>query len=225
MDEKHLIKQLKMFSRIKPDKIWLISVKERLLSQDLPVEAEKPMVWLTNVGSFFSERTNNLAVGFAVFIGVVLISGSLYFDWFGFFQNPQSQQIVVSLKEMQSKLESVNNSLDGLKNFDNKSQALAMTEVVKSTVKENQKMAQKLQTSQAGLSKKALASLGQFAEESGEVADRTVQVQKEIFEQCFSDLKQRSLNVADQGRLKQAETSYQQGNLAEAMVILQQIGQ
>ena len=147
------------------------------------------------------------------------------FDWFGFFQNPQSQQIVVSLKEMQSKLESVNNSLDGLKNFDNKSQALAMTEVVKSTVKENQKMAQKLQTSQAGLSKKALASLGQFAEESGEVADRTVQVQKEIFEQCFSDLKQRSLNVADQGRLKQAETSYQQGNLAEAMVILQQIGQ
>jgi len=225
MDEKQLIRQLKMFSQIKPDRNWELSVKERLLSQDWGAEAEKPAVWLTSVGSFFSARANNLAVGFAVFIGVVLISGSLYFDWFGFFQNPQSQQTVLSLKEMQDKLEFVSDSLNNLKNLENKNQALAMAEVVKSTIKENQKVVQKLQVSQVGLSRKALASLGQLEKQSGEVADKTTQVQKEIFEQCFSDLKQRSLNAVDQERLKQAEESYSQGNVAEAMALLQQIGQ
>ena len=225
MDEKQLIRQLKMFSQIKPDKTWELSVKERLLSQDWAVGAEKPAVWLTSMGSFFSARVNNLAMGLAVFVGVVLISGSLYFDWFGFFQNPQSQQTVLSLKEMQGKLEFVSDSLDNLKNLEDKNQALAMAEVVKSTVKENQKVVQKLQVGQTGLSRKALASLGQLEKQSGEVVNKTTQVQKEIFEQCFSDLKQRSLNTVDQERLKQAEESYNQGNVAEAMALLQQIGQ
>jgi len=224
MDEKQLIKQLKIFSQIKPDKNWEFSVKERLLSQDCPVEAEKPMAWLTSVGSFFTERSG-LTVGLAAFIGVVLISGSLYFDWFGFFQNPQSQQIVVSLQEMRNKLELVSNSLDNLKNLDDKNQALAMAEVVKSTVKENRRVVQQLQDGQADLSKQALASLGQFETASGEVTAKTTQVQNEIFEQCFSDLKQRSLNALDQERLKQAEEFYNEGNVAEAMMILQQIGQ
>ena len=120
MDEKQLIKQLKIFSQIKPDKNWELSVKERLLSQDAPIQTEKPMAWLTSVGSFFTERAS-LSVGMAAFIGVVLISGSLYFNWFGFFQNSQSQQIVASLREMQGKLELVSDSLDNLKNLDNKS--------------------------------------------------------------------------------------------------------
>ncbi|MDD5750483.1 MAG: hypothetical protein PHU56_02435 [Candidatus Pacebacteria bacterium] len=224
MDEKHLIGQLKVFSQIKPDKTWEFSVKERLLSQDAAVEAAKPMAWFANIGSFLSNRSG-LAVGMATFIGVVLISGSLYFDWFGFSQNPQSQQMVLSLQEMQNKLELVNNSLDDLKNLDNKNQALAMAEVVKSTVKENQKVAQQLQAGKSGLSKQALASLGQFEKESGEVFARTSQVQNEIFEQCFNDLKQRSLSVSDQERLKQAEDFYNQGEVAQAMMILQQIGQ
>ncbi len=224
MDEKQLIKQLKIFSQIKPDKNWELSVKERLLSQDAPIQTEKPMAWLTSVGSFFTERAS-LSVGMAAFIGVVLISGSLYFNWFGFFQNSQSQQIVASLREMQGKLELVSDSLDNLKNLDNKNQALAMAEIVKSTVKENRKVVRQLQDGQSGLSRQALASLGQFETASGEVTAKTTQVQNEIFERYFSDLKQRSLNVPDQERLKQAEEFYGKGNVAEAMMILQQIGQ
>jgi len=225
MDEKQLIGQLKMFSQIKPDKSWQFSLKERLLSQDWPAETEKPRIWLTSMSSFFSARANNLAVGFAVLFGVVLISGSLYFDWFGFFQNQQSKQMVASLREMQGKLELVHKSLDGLKSLENKNQALAMAEVVKSTIKENQKIAQKIQAEQPAISRRALASLGEVEKQSGEVVVKSSQVQKEIFEQCFSDLKQRSLNAVDQERLNKAEEAYKQGNVAEAMVLLQQIGQ
>ena len=100
-----------------------------------------------------------------------------------------------------------------------------MAEIVKSTVKENRKVVRQLQDGQSGLSRQALASLGQFETASGEVTAKTTQVQNEIFERYFSDLKQRSLNVPDQERLKQAEEFYGKGNVAEAMMILQQIGQ
>jgi len=225
MDEKQLIRQLKMFSNIKPEKSWAFLVKEKILSQDLPVaEQAQPRIWLTSVGSFFSERAS-LAFSALALVGVVLIGGTLYFDWFGFFQNQQSKQMVASLAEMQGKLALVNNSLDNLRNLENRNQALAMAEVVKSTIKENQKIAQKIQAEQPAISRKALASLGELEKESGEVFAKSDQVQKEIFEQCFSDLKQRSLNTIDRQRLDKAEEAYKQGNVAEAMVLLQQIGQ
>ncbi|MEK6706662.1 MAG: hypothetical protein AABZ06_12830 [Bdellovibrionota bacterium] len=155
----------------------------------------------------------------------MVIGVSFYFDWFGLFQNQQSKAMVVSLQVMEDQLQTVNQSLDGLKTNPNVNQALSMTQVIKSTVKNNQQVTKEMQTSPMVLSRSILAGLGDVNKASNEVAAKTDQVQKEILEKCLADLKQRSLSAADQDRLSRAEKFYNEGNVAEAILLLQQIGQ
>jgi len=158
-------------------------------------------------------------------LGAVVIGVSFYFDWFGLFQNQQSKTMVAALQTMEGQLQTVNQSLDGLKTTAKVNQALSMTEVIKSTIKNNQQVAKKLQASPMVLSRSVLAGLSDVNKASNEVMTKTDQVQKEILEKCLADLKQRSLSAADQERLSQAEKFYNQGNVSEAILLLQQIGQ
>ncbi|MCX6789397.1 MAG: hypothetical protein NTZ42_02190 [Candidatus Gribaldobacteria bacterium] len=224
MDEKQLIQQLKTFSQIQPDKGWELSLKQRLLAQDLPVEAtEKSRFIFTGLVNMFSQP--KMAFASLALLGVVVLGTSFYFDWFGLFQNQQSKAMAAALQTMESQLQSVNQSLDGLKTTANVNQALSMAQVIKSTVKNNQQVAQKMQASPLVLSRSILAGLSDVNKASNEVVAKTDQVQKEILEKCFADLKQRSLSAADQERLNQAEKFYNQDNVSEAILLLQQIGQ
>ncbi|PIX02958.1 hypothetical protein COZ78_02980 [bacterium (Candidatus Gribaldobacteria) CG_4_8_14_3_um_filter_42_11] len=224
MDEKQIIRQLKTFSQIQPDKGWALSLKQRLLTQDLPVEAtEKTRFIFTGLVDIFSQP--RMAFASLAVLGAVVIGVSFYFDWFGLFQNQQSKTMVVALQTMEGQLQTVNQSLDGLKTTAKVNQALSMTEVIKSTIKNNQQVAKKLQASPMVLSRSVLAGLSDVNKASNEVMTKTDQVQKEILEKCLADLKQRSLSAADQERLSQAEKFYNQGNVSEAILLLQQIGQ
>lgn len=224
MDEKQLIQQLKMFSQIQPDQGWALSLKQSIMSQDLsPETAEQNRFIFTGLADIFSHR--RLAFASLSVVGAVVIGVSFYFDWFGLFQSQQSKDMVASLQVMEDQLQTVNQSLDGLKTVANVGQALSMTQVIKSTVKNNQQVAKEMQTSPMVLSRSILAGLGDVNKASNEVVAKTDQVQKEIFERCFADLKQRSLSVTDQERLSQAEKFYNQGNVSEAILLLQQIGQ
>lgn len=224
MDEKQLISQLKMFSQVKPNKDWAVSLKQRIMRQDLPVAApEKSRFIFTNIAEMFSQRS--MAFASLAVLGALVVGTSFYFDWFGMFQNQQSKTVVAALQVMEGQLRTVNQSLDSLKTTANVGQALSMAEVVRSTVKNNQQVAKKLQASPMVLSRSVLAGLGEVNKVSNEVVAKTDQVQKEILEKCLADLKQRTLSAADQERLNQAEKFYNQGDIAQAILFLQQIGQ
>ncbi len=223
MDEKQLIQQFKIFSQIQPDQGWALSLKQRIIAQDSIEPVEQNRFIFTGLADIFSSR--RLAFASLSVVGAMVIGVSFYFDWFGLFQNQQSKAMVVSLQVMEDQLQTVNQSLDGLKTNPNVNQALSMTQVIKSTVKNNQQVTKEMQTSPMVLSRSILAGLGDVNKASNEVAAKTDQVQKEILEKCLADLKQRSLSAADQDRLSRAEKFYNEGNVAEAILLLQQIGQ
>ena len=224
MDQKQIIQQLKTFNQIQPDKGWALSLKQRIMSQDLPQETvEKNRFIFTGLANVFSQRS--VAFASLAVLGVVVIGTLFYFDWFGLFQNQQSKTMVAALRAMEGQLQTVNQSLNGLKTTANVNQALSMAEVVKSTVKNNQQVAKKMQANTPVLSRSILAGLSDVSKASNEVITKADQVQKEILQKCLADLKQRTLSANDQERLGQAEKFYNQGNVAEAILLLQQIGQ
>lgn len=223
MDDKQLIKQLKILSQIQANKQWSFSLKENILNQEAENQTMfQPKVWLTNIASLFQQRAVFALAGFVL---VAVLGVSAFYGWFGIFQTQQNKAVAVSIEGLRDKLGAINTSLDSLKNIANTTQAMAMAEVVKATVKESQKVAKEIQNNNSSLSEQVLASLGKLEKESTAVAVKADDIQNEILKQYLADLEKRTLSPNDQARLKQAKDFFDQGNIGEAMLLLQEIGQ
>lgn len=238
MDEKDLIKQLKLLKSIKPHKEWVVSTKKGLFVNEPSGRALKTPGFITNVFSLFEQH----AVSFSIvaFVALVVVGGLFYFTTQeadvayktleGLLakvasQSQSSEAMLTSLSELQEKLADVTMAVDKLKNAKDQGQALVMTEVVKTTAKEGTEVMKQLKKADGGLSKQALASLVEVEELSEELGEKSNNLQKEIFQNYLTDLKQRSLSPEDQERLEKAEELYSQGKEGEAMILLSRIGQ
>jgi len=222
MDEKRLVQQLKMLSKIQADKQWAFSLKESIINQEIASSAMiQPRVWFANVASLFQQRA---VFALAAFVLVAVLGAGAFSGWFGIFQSQQNEPAAVSIDGLRDKLGLISSSLDNLKNIENPTQAATMAEIVKTTVKESQKVVKEIQNSKSSLSAQVLTSLDALEQESTAVADKANNIQDEILRQCFADLEKRTLSASDAARLQDAKGFFEQGNIGEAMLLLQEIG-
>lgn len=235
MEEKDLIKQLKTLKSIKSNKDWASSVKQDIF---INRPAEKTAGFFSNVFSVLEGH----AIGFSVaaFIGLVVVGGLFYVNsqktgtayerLEGLLakvvsENNDSQEMLVSLGELQGKLEGINMAIDNLKNAKDPNQALAMTEIVKITAQEGKDIVDKIKSSNGSLSKQVLASLVAVEELSEELGEKSNTIQQKLFEDYLDDLRQRSLSQEDQELLERAEELlYVAGKEGEAMILIARIG-
>lgn len=232
MDEKQIIKQLKILRTIKPNKKWASLAKEEILEK----ETQSVSQW-----AFIPVGRPALVLAAVVLVAVVVAGGGFYLQGYrtpvvvyknveGLVakiasQSQSNKQVVASLTELEDKLESISLSLEGLKNMKNPGQALAVAEIVKSTVKNGEETINRIKLQNGSLSKQVLASLDEVEDRSKELTERSQVVQKEIFESYLQGLKQRSLSEADRERLQRVEEYYKEGKTEEAMVLIMRIGQ
>lgn len=234
MEEKQLIKQFKILRSIKPSKQWAEATKQGIFANET---SEASHGIMGNVFSLFERH----AVVFSIlgFLGVVIIGGLFYFNSqkvnFAYeqmegllakvvSQNEASQEMLVSLGELQGKLEGINIVMDNLKNAKDPNQALVMTEVVRATANEGKEVVERIKRSNGSLSEQVLASLVEVETLSSELGDRSYTIQKEIFDSYILDLKGRSLRAQDADMLEKAEKLYNEGKEAEAMLLITRIG-
>lgn len=234
MDEKQLIKQFKTLKSIKPNKQWASLCKEQVFTDE---PAQSPQGIISNVFAVFERHA--VVFSMAGFVGLVLIGGLFYFNsqkanseyerLEGLLadvasQSENSQGMLVSLGELQGKLEGVKMAMDNLKNAKDPNQALAMTEIVRTTANEGRDVVKRIKKSNGDLSEQVLASLVQVEVLSDELDFKGSTMQKEIFENYIEDLKQRSLSAEDKELLEKAEGLYGKGKEAEAMLLITRIG-
>lgn len=234
MEEKDLIKQLKTLKSIKPNQDWAGAVKQDIFAND-PVE--KTPGFFANVFSALEGHAVSLSI--IAFIGLVAIGGLLYFtshkDGVAYetlegllakvvSESNESQDMLVSLSELQGKLEGINMAMDNLKNAKDPNQALAMTEIVRVTAQEGKDVVERIKGSNGSLSKQVLASLVEVEELSEELGQKSHTIQQELFEDYLNNLKQRSLSQEDQELLEKAEELYSQNREGEAMILITRIG-
>lgn len=238
MDEKQIIKQLKGLRKIRPNKDWVVFTKGRILEEGSGESAEKAPRFVI---PGFLRPVGRPAFAFVTLavLAVVLVGGLFYFNsqktavvyqnLEGMLaklvsQDENSKQALASLEDLQTKLEDIKLALDNLKNAKDQSQALAMTEVVKATAKRSSEMANTLKASDGAVSRQLRASLGEIEKVSGELEEKSANLQKEIFEAYLQDLQTRTLSQEDQVRLQKAEEYYNEGKESEAMILLMRIG-
>lgn len=234
MEEKDLIKQLKTLKSIKPNQDWARSVKQGIFANE-PVE--KTPGFFANVFSVLEGHA--VAFSIAAFIGLIAIGGLFYFtsqkDGAAYeklegllakvvSESNESQEMLVSLGELQGKLAGINMAIDNLKNAKDPNQALAMTEIVKVTAEEGKAVVKRIKGSNGTLSELVLASLVEVEELSEELEQKSYTIQQELFENYLNDLKQRSLSQDDQELLEKAEKLYREGREGEAMILITRIG-
>lgn len=234
MEEKDLIKQLKTLKSIKPNKDWACSIKQGIFA-DTP--AEKTSGIIGNVFARFERHA--VIFSMVAFVGLILVGGLFYFTTQktgtaykaleGLLarvvsESNESQEMLVSLGELQGKLEGINMAIDNLKNAKDPNQALAMTEIVKVTAKEGKAVVKRIKSSNGNLSRQVLASLVAVEELSEELGQKSSTIQQELFENYLNDLRQRSLSQEDQELLEKAEEFYKEGRAGEAMILIARIG-
>ena len=222
MQEYQVIQKIKKLQQIKPRKDWVVFSKKQILGPEL--EEKTPLfAWM-----FLPIRKRALVLA-SLFIAITLTGVFFYLNS----QTPSSilvseeqneTEILSSLQGLEENLKEIKLSLDNLKNVKDKSQALVMAEIVKSTAKEGTRMVNDIKDSQKPLSNKVLASLNEVEGLSGELTEASGNLQKEIFESYISFLKQSSLSEEDQTRLQKAEQYYNEGKYTEAMILIQRIG-
>lgn len=234
MEEKDLIKQLKTLKSIKPNKDWAGSVKQSIFANE---PAEKTHGFFTNVFSVLEGHAVSLSI--VAFIGLVAVGGLFYVtsqkDGVAYetlegllakvvSESNDNQEMLVSLGELQGKLEGINMAMDNLKSAKDPNQALAMTEIMKVTAQEGKDIVERIKSSNGSLSRQVLASLVEVDELSERNLQKSSTIQNELFENYLNDLKQRSLSQEDQELLEKAEKLYQEGRAGEAMILIARIG-
>jgi len=234
MEEKQLIKQLKTLKSIKPSKQWADLTKQGIFANET---AEQSHGIMGNVFAMFERHA--VVFSIAGFLGVVIIGSLFYFNSqkvnFAYeqmegllakvvSQNETSQEMLVSLGELQGKLEGINIVMDNLKNAKDPNQALVMTEVVRVTANEGKEVVKRIKKSNGSLSDQVLASLVEVETLSNELGNRSYTIQKEIFDNYIIDLKGRSLDAENAEMLEKAEKLYDEGKEAEAMLLITRIG-
>jgi len=132
--------------------------------------------------------------------------------------------IRASLGEIRESLEQITLGLNNLKKAKDPNQALVMTEIVKATAKEGERVINQIKSSGETLSSETLATLNDSLDGFGEIFERAGGVGKEILELYLDDLKQRSLGEEDELHLQKAIEYYNEGKYTEAMILIQRIG-
>ncbi len=218
MEDYQVIQKIKKLQQIKPRKDWVVFSKNEILGPELK---EKTPLFSWFIPSF---RKPALVFSSILLIAVALTGVFLYL-------NPQDSQIVsndtevlASLQGLETRLKEINSSLDNLKNMKDQSQALVMTEIVKATAREGERVVNDFKKSKKPLSNEVLASLDGVEGLSKELTETSGILQKEIFEDYLEFLKQRTLSEEDQNRLQKVEEYYNEGREADALLLITLIG-
>ena len=217
MEDYQVIQKIKKLQQIKPRKDWVVFSENEILGPEL--KGKTPLF------SWFILPSRKPAL---VFSSILIIAVALTGVFF--YLNSQDSQIaskdtkvLVSLQDLETRLKEINSSLDNLKNMEDQSQALVMTEIVKATAREGERVVNDLK-SKKPLSKEVLASLNEVEGLSKELTETSGILQKEIFEDYLEFLKQRTLSEEDQARLQKVEQYYNEGREADALLLITLIG-
>ena len=218
MEDYQVIQKIKKLQEIKPRKDWVVFSKNEILGPELK---EKTPLFAWFVLPFRKPAL--------VFSSILIIAVALTGVFF--YLNPQDSQIVsndtevlASLQGLETRLKEINLSLNNLKNMKDQGQALVMTEIVKATAKEGERMVNDFKEFKKPLSNEVLASLNELEGLSKELTETSGILQKEIFEDYLEFLKQRTLSPEDQDRLQKVEQYYNEGREADALLLITLIG-
>jgi len=223
MEEYQVINKIKKLQQIKPRKDWVVFSKNEILGPELK---EKTPLFSWFILPF---RKPVLVFSSILIIAVALTGVFFYLNS----QTPSpilvseeqnETEILSSLESLGERLKEINLSLDNLNNMKSQSQALVMTEIVKATAKEGEKMVNDFKESKKPLSDQVLASLNELEGLSRELTETSGILQKEIFEDYLEFLKQRTLSNEDQDRLQKVEEYYNEGREADALLLITLIG-
>ncbi len=232
MQEKQIISQLKDLRKVKPAKDWALLVKKDLLFEPMELKenlAGEPFF------AFFARPafviSSALVVGFAI-LGTLAYFGlqkntynlQAFVDKISF-QTQESKAALASLQDVQSKMDEVKAALAVLKDTKDPKKVLATAEVIKATAKNSQQAIEKMQSSNAVISKQVMASLNKIKDSSLDLEKTSADLQIEMFKSYLQDLKTRTLSADDQERLKKAEEYFNDGKIDEAIILLVKIGE
>jgi len=229
MEDKQLVKQLKKLGDISPNKHWVALTKKNLFEEEKTSWMYIPMGRSALVLSCLA-----LAI-VAVTGGLVLVGPQKMpitaYDNFNALiarfvsQNKSNEMAVASLEEIQDKLGEINLSLENIKKIKDPNQALTMTEVIKGTARKGGEVVERIKMANGTLSKQVLASLGEIAELSKNLEEKSDEMQREMFEAYLLALKLRSdLTEEDLENLEKAEAYYSEGKYSEAVIFIIKIG-
>ncbi|MBZ9572632.1 hypothetical protein KJA17_00340 [Patescibacteria group bacterium] len=228
MQEHQLIKKIKELKQIKPNKDWVLFTKREILEEG---REEQIVSWL------FTPLRRPALVVRPLIAGVLILAGVFVYLYLGALtpqiaqlpflserKGVETETMVASLEELQGSLEQITLGLNNLKKAKDPNQALVMTEIVKATAKEGERVINQIKSSGGTLSKKTLASLNDSLDGFGEVFEKAGGVGEEILGFYLDDLEQRSLSEEDELRLQKAIEYYNEGKYTEAMILIQGIG-
>jgi hypothetical protein len=223
MQEYQVIQKIKKLQQIKPRNDWVVFSEKQILGPEL--EEKTPLfAWM-----FFPIRKPALVLA-SLFIAMALTGVFFYLNS----QTPSSNilvsedqdeaKVLSSLEGLDENLKEIKLSMGNLKNVKDQSQAVVMTEIVKSTAKEGERVVNDLKKSKEPLSDKVLASLSGIGDTYKELGETAGDTQIEMIGGLIEYLKQRTLSEEDQARLQKAEEYYNEGKYSEVMKLIPGIG-
>jgi len=221
MKEPELINKIEELKQIQPRKDWVVSAKRELFEEN-PREETSPFSVLFN-----PIQKPVLALGTIALAAFVM--SSLFFtsaqnlpgaeSLITFNTNNTKEEVTSeSLMTLQKQVEELNLKLEELRKSEDPNEALVMSENIKTTAKKGQEVLSQIELKES--ESKTLASLSASLRELGNEATKE---QKEMIEALIEDLKTRSLTVENQERLQKAESSYNNGNMEQALFYLLRI--
>jgi len=233
MEEKQLIKKIKELRQIKPNKDWVFLTKNQILGEKEEIKTRQfSFNWL------FSPIRRPAFVLRGTIAAAIILTGAFFYLYYlnsqslqlplsNFSQQSkksslQDKNLVASLQNLQFSLNQISSSLNNLKNSRNPREVLVMTEIAKATVRNGAGLIKQIK--QKSSSRKVLTSLNQVQASIEDVQKSSLEVQKATIESLINDLKQRSLQEEDENRLQKAVEYYNEGKIAESMILLMRIG-
>lgn len=212
MNDKALIKKIKLLKEIKPERKWVVLTKSQILGKEQRVELN-PLSFL----SFLFKPTYAIsAATMLLIIGLV-----------GFFviqdrssvqvaETPEpSQEMILALTGLR---EEINKATELLKITDQPQKILEVRNVVVPTIKVARNIISELE--KAELEKNIVTNNELFAVRNSldNLQDIQTSREAEIARNLIQDLRTRNLNQAQQEILDRAELAYTEGNYHQALI-------
>jgi flagellar biosynthesis GTPase FlhF len=237
MEDKKLIAKIKEFSKIKPDKDWVLWSKKEIFKNE-PQERFKisPRIWIPTLTS----------LSLAVIVLVLFTSGA--FEGFSSLQlssfkklepkiqlpflaeNPQKTQIKESIKTVNNDLKNVSNALDNLKSKVaqdpklDKKMVINVAQTSKITALNTKEIAKKIEENKILNENEKSDILASLESNSQEVSQKSEEVQKEAIQSLIADLENKSLKNEDKAKLEKAKEYFQEDKINECLILISQIG-